>query len=61
MIFAQIKDGKVENVFELDNLNLLDYFKLGFDHVERVDDKNPRPGIGWTFENGAFANPYNAG
>jgi hypothetical protein len=46
MIFAQIKDGMIVNEIVLDDMGIVSYFSAGFDLFERVDNMDPRPGIG---------------
>lgn len=59
MIFAQIKNGIVQNTIVLEDESLSEVFQNGFDHLIRVDQLEPRPSIGWSYDAEAdeFAKP----
>lgn len=67
MVFAQIKNGNVQNTIILDNANLLDLFSIDpitgdpYEYVIQVDLMYPRPGIGWTFDGRIFSAPASLG
>lgn len=59
MIYAQIKNNVIVNTIVFDNganQSLIDLFAQGYDHLKRIDNKNPVPGIGWNYKpsNGTF-------
>lgn len=54
MIFAQIKDGIVSNIIVLDDETLIPLFKEGFDDIVRVDQLQPYPSPGWTYDGNTF-------
>lgn len=55
MIYAQIKNGKIENTIVLDEYSEL--FIEGYDHLIRIDTVEPRPGVNWTYDGNTFAPP----
>ncbi len=57
MIFAQIKDNVVENCIVLDDLSLESLFAEGFDAFIRIDEMDPRPGVGYSYVDGIFTPP----
>lgn len=63
MIFAQIKNGTVQNTIILENENLLSLFQINlitrepYDAVLRIDNINPQPGIDWSYDGNAFIAP----
>lgn len=50
MIYAQIKNGIIVNTIVLNDDDILELFKEGFDDCIRVDDISPQPGIGWSYD-----------
>ncbi len=54
MIYAQIKNNMVYNCIVLNNEALVDRFLPGYDVVLRVDELEPRPQIGWLYNDGVF-------
>lgn len=66
MVFAQIKDGNVQNTLMLDNPDLVSLFSVDpngdpYDYVIQVDGMYPRPGIGWIFDGIVFTAPASLG
>lgn len=57
MIYAQIKDSIIENVIIIDDESLLSLFSEGYDDLVQIDDVNPRPGPGWSYDGEDFAPP----
>lgn len=57
MQFAQIKNNLIENVIALNDLSLLPLFSIGYDLVIRIDELNPVPGIGWSYDGMDFTAP----
>lgn len=55
-LFALIKNGLIENVIVAEQA-FADQMKPKFDHVIRVDELDPLPGIGWSYADGAFTPP----
>lgn len=49
MDFAQLKNGKVENVIVLDDLSLIPIFSEGFDDFICTDNLEPKPSKDWTY------------
>lgn len=54
MIYAQIKNGIIENRIVLDDPKLEPLFLEGFDFLVRVDNLEPQPNIGWTYDGVKF-------
>lgn len=59
MRYAQIKNNLIVNVIVLNNANLVSLFTQGFDYCIRVDELDPEPCIGWSFDpfSGNFSIP----
>jgi hypothetical protein len=57
MIYAQIKDQKIVNIIDLQDITLVPLFLDGFDDIVRIDLLDPTPGIGWSYVNGTFTAP----
>lgn len=57
MVYAQIKDGIIKNTIVLDDMSLLNVFLDGFDYLLRVDDLDPQPSIGWSYDGSNYAPP----
>lgn len=59
MIFAQIKDGIVQNCIVLNDTDIQDLFLEGYDFLIQVDDLDPQPGIGYSYDGVNFTAPPN--
>lgn len=57
MLYAQIKNGIVENVIILDDVALIPKFSEGFDYFIRVDEMDPQPGVLWLYDGEKFSPP----
>lgn len=57
MIYAQIKNNVVMNTIVVDEDTPLDLFSRGFDHFLRIDLLEPRPSIGYLYNDGVFSPP----
>lgn len=57
MIYAQIKNNLVQNCIVLDNATLEPLFLEGFDYLIRIDNLDPQPGIGYSFDGQSFSPP----
>lgn len=63
MMYAQIKDNVIKNVIVIEDISILDLFQSDpitqelFDSVIQIDYIQPRPGVGWTFDNIKFSPP----
>lgn len=57
MIHAQIKNNVVINTIVTDENTPLELFSKGFDYLIRVDQMDPRPGIGWAYDGAIFTAP----
>ena len=57
MTYAQISDGVVENTIILDDVSLIPQFAAGFDYFVRIDELDPVPGIGWSYDGNNFSPP----
>lgn len=57
MIYAQIKDKILKNTIVLDNVNIVHLFSNGFDYCIDITEINPRPSIGWIYDNDTFSPP----
>lgn len=57
MVYAQIKNSKVENLIIIEDSSLLSLFLNGFDYIIRVDNLNPQPGPGWSYDGVNFSAP----
>jgi hypothetical protein len=60
MQFAQILDGVIVNIIELDDITLLPNFTIGYDSCTQIDGLNPVPTIGWSYNfSNLFTPPTN--
>lgn len=57
MIYAQIKNNKVVNTIVIDEDTDIDLFAEGYDYFLPIDDANPRPSVGWSYNDGHYAPP----
>jgi len=57
MIYAQIKNNKVQNTIVLEDASLESTFAQGFDVLVRIDNLTPQPGIGWSYDGMNFSAP----
>lgn len=57
MIYAQITDNVIQNTIVLDDSGLLSLFTQGFDMCMRIDNLDPQPGIGWSYDGRNFNPP----
>lgn len=57
MKYAQIKDGIIKNTIVLNDPTLEPLCSSGFDHLIRIDELKPMPGIGWTYDGTTFIKP----
>jgi len=57
LTYAQISDGVVENTIILDDVSLIPQFAAGFDYFVRIDELDPVPGIGWSYDGNNFSPP----
>lgn len=57
MIYAQIKNGLINNVIEANENTPLDLFSEGYDHLIRIDNLSPVPGINWSYDGNIFTAP----
>lgn len=57
MIYAQIKNGQVQNTILVDENTPLDLFSEGYDHFMRIDELNPCPGPTWSYDGESFSPP----
>jgi hypothetical protein len=55
-IFALIKNGVVENTIVADEV-FAAAIAAQYDFVIRVDELDPRPGIGWLYDGENFSQP----
>lgn len=55
MIYAQILNGKIENIIVLDDVSLVPHFKEGFDDLVRIDNLVPVPVIGASYDGVNFS------
>ncbi len=60
-VWAQIKNGVVENAIVLNDESLIPIFSEGFDYFVRIDEMDPRPGPQWLFDGQVFTNPDDQG
>lgn len=56
-IYAQIKDGVIQNTIVLDQPELLPLFTQHFDSIVQLTEDEVRPGIGWTYDGRDFTAP----
>jgi len=57
MIYAQIKNGKVQNTIVLMDTSLVSQFSEGFDYFIEIDQLSPVPGVGWGYDGAIFTAP----
>lgn len=57
MVYAQIKDDLVKNCIILRHTEYEELLAEGFDDLVRIDDLDPRPGIGWSYDGETFTAP----
>lgn len=57
MTYAQIKNGIVVNIIELNSPELETIFSDGFDALIRIDEINPTPSIDWSYSGETFEIP----
>lgn len=57
MVYAQIKDGIVQNTIVLDDPSLEGVFSQGYDYFLRVDNLDSQPGVGWSYDGQNFTAP----
>lgn len=55
--YALVKDGQVVNVIVVDDVGFLDVIRDDYDHIEPVDEHDPRPGMGWAYDGATFTAP----
>lgn len=55
MIYAQIKDHVVCNCIVIEDLESPELFSTGYDYFVRIDNLNPRPSIGWSYDGQSFS------
>lgn len=56
MIYALIKSGIVENTIIADE-GFIAMIASEWDHCVRVDEMDPQPGIGWSYDGSVFTAP----
>lgn len=57
MVYAQIKNGIIQNTIVLEDSSLQSVFAQGFDAFVRVDNLSPEPAIGWSYDGSNFHAP----
>lgn len=57
MRYAQIKNGKVENIIICDENSPLDLLGQGYDYFVRVDELETQPDIGFSYDGANFSAP----
>jgi len=63
MIYAQILENTIQNVIVIDDESIVSLFVVDFltqtpyDAVVRIDNVDPTPGIGWTYDGTNFNPP----
>lgn len=57
MIYAQIKDGVIRNTAVVLDEDVLSLISEGYDEVVRIDEIDPQPGIGWSYDGNDFTAP----
>lgn len=55
MIYAQIKNHVICNCIVINDIESLEIFSEGYDHLIRIDQLNPRPSIGWSYDGLGFS------
>lgn len=60
MVYAQIKNGQVQNTIVVDEDTDMDLFSQGFDSFLRIDHLVPCPGPSWSYDGATFSPPYQA-
>lgn len=61
MVYAQVKDGIVQNCIVLADAASEPLFKEGFDELIRIDQLDIRPSIGFSYDGQNFQPPINEG
>lgn len=56
-IYAQILGGIVRNTIVVSDDTPLELFSQGYDVFIRIDDLEPRPGIGYSYDGSVFTLP----
>lgn len=56
MVYALIKDGKVENMIVADEA-FISKIQAQWEHCVRVDNLDVQPSIGWDFDGSDFSDP----
>lgn len=57
MIYACILNGVVENTIVADP-EFVERIASQWDHVIRIDQLDPQPGMGWLYDGEVFTNPF---
>lgn len=57
MIYAQIQDSVIKNMILIEDESMIPMFSDGFDDFIRIDELNPRPGPGWSWDGEDFSPP----
>ena len=57
MKYAQIKNSKVENIIKIEDISLLPLFSANFDDLVEIENLNPYPSIGWSYDGQNFSAP----
>jgi hypothetical protein len=57
MTYAQVQDGIILNIIELDDISLIPVFVAGWQYLVRIDIISPEPAIGWTTVDGINFSP----
>lgn len=58
MVYAQISGNIIRNTIVVAEYESnLDLFLEGFDHLIRIDNLSPTPGIGWSYQDENFNPP----
>ena len=65
MIYAQITNNTIMNTIELNDSSILYLFNKDpngnpYDSIVQIDNLNPQPGIGWTFDNVNWNPPFSS-
>lgn len=56
MIYAQISNGLVANIIQVDDVSVVPLFTDGYDACIRIDNITPQPCIGWSYDGNIFTN-----
>lgn len=57
VIYAQIKNNVILNSIVLNDPSLVGIFSNGFDSLVQIDQLNPQPSIGWSYDGKNFSPP----